>query len=275
MKTRIITAIVALCLFLPILYFSHTIAFAVAVSVLSAVAVWEIGACFGQKKHIFAYFPAYIIAIGAPVLAFYYPSSFFKALILAFFVYAFYTLAYAMFSAEKVKILDMMSVFAYSFYAIFGFSSMVLLRSLEAGAKGQYLLLLVFFAAWFTDTGAYFIGVFFGKHKLIPRVSPKKTVEGAFGGILGAVIGYLGFGLVVKLAFEATPDFLYLAIGAIIAAAVSQIGDLIASAVKRTQGIKDYGFVFPGHGGVLDRFDSAIAVAPFLYLLSELSVKFF
>ena len=273
MKTRIITAVLALALFLPVLYFSETVIFPIAIAILASVAIWEISNCFGNAKKVFAFFPAYIIAAFLPIAAYYFTGDYFRITTAAFFIYLFYTLAFSVFAGENFKIADAMQIFAYAFYVINGFASMILLRN--SGETGQYLLLLVFFGAWFTDTGAYFIGVFFGKHKLIPKVSPKKTVEGAFGGILGCVVGYTVYGLVVKYFFEGSPNFLYLIFGAIIIAVVSQIGDLIASAAKRSRGIKDYGFIFPGHGGVLDRFDSAVAVAPFIYLLTLLSVNFF
>ena len=106
--------------------------------------------------------------------------------------------------------------------------------------------------------------LFFGKHKLIPEVSPKKTVEGALGGILGCVVGYLIFALILNAFFEVKVNYIVLILLAIIISVISQCGDLIASYVKRDKGIKDYGAIFPGHGGMMDRFDSIIAVAPII-----------
>jgi phosphatidate cytidylyltransferase len=135
-----------------------------------------------------------------------------------------------------------------------------LLRNVEPA--GKYIYLLIFIGAWMTDTGAYFIGVFFGKHKLIPEVSPKKTVEGAFGGVLGCIVGYVIFGVILNIFFDVTVNYIALILLAIVISVISQCGDLIASYVKRERGIKDYGSIFPGHGGMMDRFDSIIAVAP-------------
>ena len=147
------------------------------------------------------------------------------------------------------------------------FSSIVMLRDAE---DGQYLYLLVFLAAWITDSFAYFSGRLFGRHKLIPAVSPKKTVEGAIGGVVFCVIACLGFGLFTAIVWDAEPNYLGLGISGVILSVCAQIGDLIASLIKREHGIKDYGKLFPGHGGVMDRFDSVAAVAVVLLLISAL-----
>lgn len=132
--------------------------------------------------------------------------------------------------------------------------------------KGVYLVWLVFLASWGCDTCAYCAGMLLGKHKMAPKLSPKKTVEGAVGGVLGAAL--LGFlygayfeGHMVELA---RPGVISAAACAI-AAVISQIGDLAASAIKRNHGVKDYGHLIPGHGGILDRFDSMIFTAPAIY----------
>lgn len=138
---------------------------------------------------------------------------------------------------------------------------------------GKYLLCLIFFSAWISDTCAYFAGRAFGRHKLSPRLSPKKTVEGSIGGIAGSAVSCLIAAVVLK-AFHPTEQ--YLAVFALIGAVgsvISQIGDLAASAIKRTRGIKDYGSIIPGHGGMMDRFDSVIFTAPIVYLLASLLME--
>jgi phosphatidate cytidylyltransferase len=116
-----------------------------------------------------------------------------------------------------------------------------------------------------SDSFAYFTGRIFGKHKLIPSVSPKKTVEGAIGGVVFGVLTAVVFGFVVSTFFDPdgviTANYLVLAISGMFLSVVSQIGDLIMSVIKRHYNIKDYGKFFPGHGGILDRFDSIIAVS--------------
>ena len=118
-----------------------------------------------------------------------------------------------------------------------------------------------------TDIFAYFCGLAFGKHKLIPDVSPKKTIEGSIGGIIFCAIGYMVYGFVVSRVFSVEMNIIALGIFGLIISVVAQIGDLSASLIKREYDVKDYGALFPGHGGVLDRFDSVIAVSCVLMVL--------
>lgn len=121
---------------------------------------------------------------------------------------------------------------------------------------------LIFITAWGTDTFAYFSGYFFGKRKLCPSISPKKTVEGAIGGVLGSMIISLVFG------YFFLKDYLFaVALTGIVGSIVAQVGDLSASLIKRYTGIKDFGNIMPGHGGVLDRFDSILFTAPTIYYI--------
>ena len=142
----------------------------------------------------------------------------------------------------------------------------------DFGEVGKYIYLLVFIGAWITDTFAYFTGMLIGKHKLIESVSPKKTVEGSIGGVVFCAASFAVFGLVVDTWFGQDANLLFLIISGVILSLIAQIGDLIMSVVKRHYQIKDFGKLFPGHGGMLDRFDSAImaipAAAVYLYILS-------
>jgi phosphatidate cytidylyltransferase len=157
------------------------------------------------------------------------------------------------------------SLFTAVLYITVGFLAISLLRyHTEAG---KYLYLLVFIAPWVTDTFAYFTGRFFGRHKLIPEISPKKTVEGAIGGTFFGILSFIVFGLIMQLSFGYAPNYLVLGVSGALCAFISQIGDLIASLIKRERGVKDYGSIFPGHGGVMDRFDSVLATAPLLYAI--------
>lgn len=126
--------------------------------------------------------------------------------------------------------------------------------------EGTIYVWLIFITAWGTDTFAYIFGSLFGKTKLCPRLSPNKTVEGSIGGILGAVL----LTLVFAKCFELSP-LLKFALLSFLGAIVAQLGDLAASKIKRITGIKDFGFIMPGHGGILDRFDSILFTAPFVY----------
>jgi len=142
----------------------------------------------------------------------------------------------------------------------------ILLRNVPKNGKFLYLIPFVF--GWVTDTFAYFTGRLFGKHKLIPAVSPKKTVEGAIGGAVCCALVTILYGLLANVWFGAAPNYVVLAVSGLIIAVVSQIGDFAMSAIKRQYGIKDYGGILPGHGGLLDRFDSCMAVTIVLTLIN-------
>ena len=133
---------------------------------------------------------------------------------------------------------------------------------------GVFKVWLVFICAWGCDTCAYCVGMLIGKHKLAPILSPKKSIEGGIGGILGAALIGVLYGLAINYWGNAAADILEYAIIGAVGGAISQIGDLAASAIKRYHNIKDYGKLIPGHGGILDRFDSVIFTAPIIFYLS-------
>lgn len=143
------------------------------------------------------------------------------------------------------------------------FGYLYLIRSMPG--NGVYLIWFVFIIAFLSDTFAYFIGRKFGKTKLSPRVSPKKTVEGAVGGILASTLGCTIYGIALDAYMIANIPIIHLLVMGVVGSIISIIGDLAASSIKRNVGIKDYGNIMPGHGGVLDRFDSILFVAPLIY----------
>ena len=141
---------------------------------------------------------------------------------------------------------------------------------LHSWAYGRPLILLPFVVAFLSDTGAYFAGRAFGKHKLAPVISPNKTIEGMFGGVVAAVVGVLIYCVVLQLTMGFRVQYLYVPVYGILGSIGAVFGDLIFSAVKRQTGIKDYSNLIPGHGGILDRFDSMVIVAP----LTEVLIHF-
>lgn len=157
-------------------------------------------------------------------------------------------------------------------YAFFGLFYVALMMSYIYQVRylpsGAYLVWLIFIGAWGSDTCAYCAGMLFGKHKAAPVLSPKKTWEGCIGGVLGAALIAFLYALAMNGIFEMKEPPVAYALICGCAAVISQIGDLAASALKRNSGIKDYGKLIPGHGGVLDRFDSIIFVAPVVYYLA-------
>jgi phosphatidate cytidylyltransferase len=269
MKTRIITAIVAIGILIPILVFSHTLVLPIAAAICALISVFEIAGCVDVRRKWSLSIPTYLFSatilflVTVHFVGYMEIPNFIPILFAISYVYMFLVFVITMFSKGDVKFSQAAELVALTIYVLIGFLSIVLLR--RGVDMGQYLYLLIFLGAWMTDTGAYFVGVFFGKHKLIPEVSPKKTVEGAFGGVLGCILGYVIFGVVIDMFFNVTVNYLALILLAVGISVISQCGDLVASYVKRERGIKDYGFIFPGHGGIMDRFDSIIAVAPTIY----------
>ena len=272
MKTRIITAIVAICLLLPVLIFSQTVALPIALALCAFVAIYEMSACIGLKRAYALTAPLYLLALGLPFLIRYANGidQIRQVILAAISVISLYFFAVLTFSHGKYKLADVATLFMTAFYILAGFNSIMILRDYELG--GKYVYLTVFLGAWVTDTFAYFCGMLFGrggKHKLIPDVSPKKTVEGSIGGIVFCMLAMVIFGLIVNAISDFHANYLMLVVGGLLASIVSQIGDLCMSVIKRTYGIKDYGKLFPGHGGMLDRFDSVIAVSIVLAVFSS------
>ena len=268
MKARILTAVIGICVLLPILFFSHTIVLPIAVAVFSAMGVWEMLGCIGMRKKPEITIPALLLAAALPFGARYFVEarslSFYMTLIAGLaFTFMFYLLALAVVSHGTKTVADVSITFVSVMYVIVGFMSIQLLRDLEFGI---YYFASVFVCPWFSDAAGYFVGRALGKHKLIPDVSPKKTVEGAVGGLVFGAIGLVIVGLVASLVDGLAPNYIGLALLGLVLAVISIFGDLIASIIKRTYDIKDYGKLFPGHGGVMDRFDSTVAVAPFLLM---------
>ncbi|WPC40691.1 phosphatidate cytidylyltransferase [Clostridium sp. JS66] len=164
----------------------------------------------------------------------------------------------------KYNFIDVsITIFAFLYIAVF-FSFIVLV---DNKPYGKYLVWLIFLASWLCDTFAYYAGKAFGKTKLCPKVSPKKTVEGSLGGILGSIICCGIFGLVLNLKGINIPVYNFFIIGAF-CGTICQLGDLTASSIKRYVGVKDYSNLIPGHGGILDRFDSILfsSVVVYYYL---------
>ncbi|MDO4308391.1 MAG: phosphatidate cytidylyltransferase [Eubacteriales bacterium] len=174
------------------------------------------------------------------------------ALVLIMFVYVF---SYPKYQANQV----MAAFFGFVYVAVM-LSFILLTRNLP---DGVFLVWLIFLCSWGCDTCAYCVGMLIGKHKMAPVLSPKKSIEGAVGGVAGAAL--LGVIYAAATHGKMAEYALICAVGALI----SMVGDLAASAIKRNQGIKDYGKLIPGHGGILDRFDSVIFTAPVIYYLAK------
>ena len=261
MLTRILTSICAVCVLVPVLWFSNTVLLPIGIAAVTVIATYEMAKCMGLQRRMSVVLPIYASAGSFPFLLRYLPS-FSQYAMIAFLVAAMYLL-YLFFlvvrSHGTLTFQNALTFFAICLYVIVALNAILYIH--DEYENGRFLYVLIFLGAWITDIFAYFTGVFFGKHKLIPDVSPKKTVEGSVGGVLFCALFYVGYGALIGYFFEVNVNLLFLGICGLILSVISQIGDLIMSVIKRHYGIKDFGKIFPGHGGVLDRFDSILAVS--------------
>lgn len=267
MLKRILTAIVALFVFVPPVVFADTWAFPILFALCALVGTFEMLRCIGIHKNGWIAVPLYLISFSAPLLvrlvgeqvedAFSLITQASVAVILLLVVYL---LAVAVLGHKELDITSVGCALMMFLYIVGGFAGVVMLNDMES----RSICIMVFVGAWVTDTFAYFTGRLFGKHKLIPEVSPKKTVEGAIGGMVFCILAFVAFAFLHNrfwLGDRQPLPPLALAIVGLVVSVVSQVGDLALSQVKRHFGIKDYGNLLPGHGGVLDRFDSVLAVS--------------
>ncbi len=180
-------------------------------------------------------------------------------------IMAVYVLTFPKYRSEQI-----MAAYFNMIYAPVMLSFIYLTECME---NGIYIVWMIFISSWVCDTCAYFTGVTFGKHKMAPVLSPKKSMEGAIGGVAGStIVGALYAMLVVQRVIPDRNVMIIFAVICGIGAVISQIGDLAASAIKRNHEIKDYGTCIPGHGGIMDRFDSVIFTAPIIYFMARILI---
>lgn len=262
MLTRILTAAVSLVVFVAVLLLPQWV-FVAAIALIMAVMAHESMDCAKQSIGVKT-----VGAIGALVMiaAFVYEISGGSNALLLPAIVATIMLHCIMVVVEhgKAKYTDIFAGCLFLIYIVLTMSCVAFCRA----DFGTGYMMLIFVCAWTTDSGAYFTGSALGKHKLIPHVSPNKTVEGAVGGVIVCMLCCFIYSLIIHRISGAalvSMDSLKLTVIGGMAAVVSQLGDLVASSIKRDTGVKDFGKIFPGHGGFLDRFDSVLFVAPIIY----------
>lgn len=260
MTQRIITGVVGAVLFVGLLALGG-LYFEIAVGLLALIALYEL---FTMKKLIFLSLEGVLASFATLSLALPDAKNWLRLgadgsfYLFAFFV--FLMLIGMVFSKGKYVLEDVAFPFICAFYVGLGFQSLNLARQ-----KGIFIVLLAIFIVWSTDIGAYFIGRSFGKHKLASHVSPNKTIEGSLGGLAAAIVVTAIMMLVFKRYAPSVP-LLQMLLFALIFSVVSQLGDLVESSIKRHYEVKDSGKILPGHGGILDRFDSMIFVFPIMHI---------
>lgn len=262
MKLRILTAVALVPVLLAVILVAPTVLTAILVGILCVIAAYELLQSLGLKKQM-------RLLVYTALSAFYVPLWCHTGMVwvwglLGLLVFLMLILSELLLSESKLR-LERLSICVMAGLVIPLFLS-ALVRILN-GIHGRELILVPFVVAFLSDSGAYFIGSRFGKRKLAPKISPNKSVEGAVAGVVTAILGMLIYCVVVDLAFEHHVNYLYAITYGIVGSIAGIFGDLCFSAIKRQTGIKDYGNIFPGHGGILDRFDSMVIVAPLVEIM--------
>ncbi len=258
--TRLLSGIVLLAIMVSTVILGGDVLFGLVV-LISLIGLMELYRVVNIHKTVLA-LAGYLatLALDFSIYFGYSDCMFYTIVVLLLVVMSIYVILYPKYKSEQIA----MTVFGFVYVSIM-LSYLYQLRILD---HGVYLIWLAFIGAWGSDTCAYCVGMLIGKHKLPSQLSPKKSIEGCIGGVVGAgLIGFI-YATVFKshLTTIDNPQVSLAVIGAA-SSVLSQIGDLAASAIKRNHGIKDYGKLIPGHGGILDRFDSIIFTAPIVYLL--------
>ena len=256
MVIGVIGSIVILSLFFPI-------SIDIFISLICACSIFEFCKAVGSLKFFQIRFPSIAFSIVYPML-----TGFNVAEIICS-VYTIIMLSAIVFFHEKISFKDFSYTFSMTLIITIALTSIVNLKQIDPGHSTMFLVLSMA-SPWLADAGAYFVGVLFGKHKLCPKISPKKTIEGAIGGVIVCTISSCLIVLIFeKLIYsDLNINYINLLIITLIGSLLSIIGDLSFSVIKRSFSVKDYGDIIPGHGGILDRFDSVIIYAPFLYIIS-------
>lgn len=265
MKQRIISGATLVAFVAAIVIFNSSFPYAlnIVLSLVSAFGVWELITALGIQQRHFLAWPSVAMALAVPFC----PDFFYFQLV--FYIYTLLIFTGLLFHHQEVTFRELGVIYSMSLLIPWGLSKLVSIRELENGGHEMFYVILTIAAAWVADAGAFFVGSFFGKHKLCPNISPKKTIEGAVGGFVVNILLLLLIGFVFQSYYQGTVEVNYWVLAVIGASGTlaSILGDLSFSLIKRSCHIKDFGQVIPGHGGILDRFDSVIFVAPFVYLL--------
>jgi phosphatidate cytidylyltransferase len=260
-KTRLLSGIVLVIVALLTIISGGDILFA-TILVISLIGLTEIYKIKNIEKKLVG-ITGYVAAI-----CYYFILRMNQKEYMMYFIMAFLILLMMeyVFTFPKFKSDEIMTAFFGLFYVAIMLSYIYQTRLLENGA---YIVWLIFICSWGCDTCAYCVGMLIGKHKMAPKLSPKKSIEGAVGGIVGAaLIGAIYASVVSQFLADKQNMIAGYALICAVGAIIAQVGDLAASAIKRNNDIKDYGKLIPGHGGILDRFDSVIFTAPVIYFLA-------
>lgn len=268
MKARVTSAITLTIFLAAIVIFNNVLPLALnfAIGLVSVLAVNEIITALGLAKNLVLLIPSLLFSAVFPFLStpFWHDAAYFLYTVVIFSALILY---HSDITFREVGVIYSMSLLIPS-----ALGTILSLREI-GGKHGMFYVIIAIFSAWTADVGAFFTGTFFGKHKLCPNISPHKTIEGAFGGLALNVAAMLVFGYLfqaIYYAYSVRVSYFSLLLIGVFGTLLSILGDLSFSLIKRSCHIKDFGEIIPGHGGILDRFDSVIFEAPFVYFLVQI-----
>ena len=259
MKQRLISSFFGIIILVLVLLGNQQI-FDVVVTLISAMAIYEVVCAVGLKK----YKPMIALAILMPVALTFVSYISQEYIATAIFIFIALFLIMMLFNHKEYNFSKVSLFITVSTMISLSFLHVIMVRRL---GNENLDVLVVLIGSWITDTCAYFTGFFLGKNKLAPEISPKKTVEGSIGGIVGVILILVAYAYAVGNIMNMSVNIASAVIIGLVAGVVSQFGDLCASIIKREHNIKDFGNIMPGHGGVMDRFDSLLFVAPPVYYI--------
>ena len=265
MKRRIAVAVIFVPILFVVLFFLPPYVFAAVVALICAVCAYELLHAIGMKGHeragIYTVFSAVLIPVG---VYFDITALVFTAVSLVLLCLMFVEAILVYKSKKQISLAQILIVVLAGALIPLMLSSLISLKNMR---EGRLIVLLPIISAFITDAGAYFIGVFFGKKRPFLLVSPKKTVEGCIGGLATGTFAMMVYGVILVFTTLHQVAFWALLLYGVIGGVLTELGDLAFSLIKREYDVKDYGRLLPGHGGMLDRFDSMVFTAPAIYLL--------
>lgn len=265
LKTRVIMAAVLIAALLALTLWLPPVCIAVAVALLGVIGAWELMRTVGNTKKPRHFIWPALTAAAIPLGFHFGVGELVTRISLTFLMVTLFGEAIFTYGTEHaVGFSTVLSGFFAGILVPFCMSSLVGLSLLEHGGE---LIIMAFVITAVSDTGGYFGGMFFGKHRGVIKCSPNKSLEGFIGSFLGGIVGIIIFGVIMDFAVGISVNYALLVMYAALGNITTQVGDLAFSVIKREHGIKDYGNLFPGHGGVLDRFDSMIFTGPLVYIL--------
>ncbi len=268
MRTRVISGLTLTFFLAAIVVCNNTVPLALnfAIGLISVLGVNEIITALGLAKHLILLIPSLLFAAALPFLTtpFWYNSS--------YFLYTAVVFSGLIVYHSKITFREVGVIYSMSMLIPTALCTILSLREI-GGEHGMFYVIIGIFSAWMADIGAFLAGTFFGKHKLCPTISPNKTIEGVVGGLILNIAAMLLSGYLLQASYYAyhlRVSYVSLLLIGIFGTGMSILGDLSFSLIKRSCHIKDFSEIIPGHGGILDRFDSVIFEAPFVYFLVQI-----